>query len=93
MAAFRDRLDVQPSCSYRHPTTPLATLRYLAMKCAQFQTLKAGIQNHATHATHAELSNDIGGTSSESSGAGSLSIGVSDPPTHGKVQAHHGQAG
>jgi len=51
---------------------------------AQLQALNAEIQDRATHA---ELANDIGGTSSNSNGVGNLSLGVSDPPTPGEVQA------
>jgi hypothetical protein len=51
---------------------------------AQLQALNGDIQNRATHAA---LSSAIGGTSSNSNGVGNLSLGVSDPPTQGEVQA------
>jgi len=50
---------------------------------SQFTPLNADIQDRATHA---ELSSDIGGTSSNSNGVGNLSLSVSDPPTQGEVQ-------
>jgi hypothetical protein len=40
-----------------------------------------------TRATQGQLAAEIGGTSANSNGVGTLGMSVSDPPTQGEVQA------
>ena len=51
---------------------------------SQLTSLNSDIQ---TRATQGQLAGEIGGTSANSNGVGNLSLGVSDPPTQGEVQA------
>lgn len=50
----------------------------------QLTALNTDIQ---TRATQAQLAGEIGGTSANSNGVGTLGMAVSDPPTQSEVQA------
>lgn len=58
-------------------------LSRFSTRSAQLTALNADIQ---TRATQAQLAGDIGGTSANSNGVGSLGMAVSDPPTQSEVQ-------